>query len=233
MTMDGKEQQTMGATHSQLYRELLATQNKLAEQVEWVKHVFGEDRKAVAAALARAEVLEVAFDNSHQLNEQLGNENRALLARAEAAEEELEAERETNAETDGFLDRLIAALDHPIRGDEVFLPEIVETATALRARAEAAERERDEYKIQRDLFRVSDAELTARVADLEAQLAAQGWRPVTEKPLRPDRYPVLCPPLLPGRPLYLDSAYWNGRDWGMVVVRYWSDSAPLPAEGAE
>ena len=104
---------------------------------------------------------------------------RAALARAEAAEEELEAERETNAETDGFLDRLIAALDHPIRGDEVFLPEIVETATALRARAEAAERERDEYKIQRDLFRVSDAELTARVAELEAQLAAQGWRPVT------------------------------------------------------
>ena len=58
MTMDGKEQQTMGATHSQLYRELLATQNKLAEQVEWVKHVFGEDRKAVAAALARVAELE-------------------------------------------------------------------------------------------------------------------------------------------------------------------------------
>ena len=58
MTMDGKEQQTMGATHSLLYRELLVTQNKLAEQVEWVKHVFGEDRKAVAAALARVAELE-------------------------------------------------------------------------------------------------------------------------------------------------------------------------------
>ncbi len=58
ITMDGKEQQTMGATHSQLYRELLATQNKLAEQVEWVKHAFGEDRKALAAALARYEAAE-------------------------------------------------------------------------------------------------------------------------------------------------------------------------------
>ena len=58
MTMDGEERQTMGATHSQLYRELLVTQNKFAEQVEWVKHVFSEDRKAVAAALARVAELE-------------------------------------------------------------------------------------------------------------------------------------------------------------------------------
>ena len=38
------------------------------------------------ALLTRVEVLDVAFANSHQLNESLGDENRALLARAEAAE---------------------------------------------------------------------------------------------------------------------------------------------------
>ena len=69
---------------------------------------------------------------------------RHLLARIQTAEEELEAERETNEETSGFLDRLIAALDHPIRGDEVFLSEIVETAAALRARVKEAEAERAE-----------------------------------------------------------------------------------------
>ena len=42
---------------------------------------------------------------------------------------------------------------------------------ALLARAEAAE---------------------ARVAELEAQLAAQQWRPVTEKPMRDDEYLVWC-----------------------------------------
>lgn len=69
---------------------------------------------------------------------------RHLLNRIETTEEELEAERETNEETSGFLDRLIAALDHPIRGDEVFLSEIVETAAALRARVKEAEAERAE-----------------------------------------------------------------------------------------
>jgi hypothetical protein len=48
----------------------------------------------IMAALARAEVLEVAFANSHNLNESLGDENRALLARAEAAEAERNELRE-------------------------------------------------------------------------------------------------------------------------------------------
>ena len=43
---------------------------------------------------------------------------------------------------------------------------------ALLARAEAAE--------------ADNRRLTARVAELESQLAAQGWRPVTEKP-EPDQ----------------------------------------------
>lgn len=41
------------------------------------------------ALLDRVEVLDVAFANSHQLNESLGDENRALRARVEAAEAEV------------------------------------------------------------------------------------------------------------------------------------------------
>ena len=86
------------------------------------------------ALLTRVEVLDVAFANSHQLNESLGDENRALLARAEAAEVERNtaARRAFNAEADN--QRLTA----------------------------------------------ENRRLAARVAELEAQLDAQGWRPVTE-----------------------------------------------------
>ena len=43
----------------------------------------------IDALKTRVEVLDVAFANSHQLNESLGDENRALLARVEAAEAEV------------------------------------------------------------------------------------------------------------------------------------------------
>jgi hypothetical protein len=78
----------------------------------------------IDALKTRVDVLDVAFANSHQLNESLGDENRALRARVEAAE----AERNT----------------------------------------------------------------AARVAELEAQLVAQGWQPVTERPPADDEYLVWC-----------------------------------------
>jgi regulator of protease activity HflC (stomatin/prohibitin superfamily) len=43
----------------------------------------------IDALKTRVEVLDVAFANSHQLNESLGDENRALRARVEAAEAEV------------------------------------------------------------------------------------------------------------------------------------------------
>ena len=110
---------------------------ELVTQIEWhaaamsgataydLERITGPAR----ALLARAEVLEVAFANSHELNETLGNENRALLARAEAAE----ASRKALADRLGF---------------------------------EMEQRET----------------LADRVAELEAQLAAQGWRPGSETP---------------------------------------------------
>ena len=94
---------------------------------------------------------------------------------------------------------------------------LIEAAAAagLRARAEAAEAERDEYKLQRDKWiadepateaeaarlrdECSRAEMAAiyfeaRVAELEAQLAAQGWRPVTaDWPPRNQRVVISAP----------------------------------------
>ena len=88
------------------------------------------------ALLTRVEVLDVAFANSHQLNESLGDENRALLARVEAAEAE------------------VVDLHR----------QLVEMATAM-----------EEIEAER-------LSLAARVAELEAQLAAQGWRPLGAPP---------------------------------------------------
>jgi hypothetical protein len=105
----------------------------------------------IKSALARAEVLEVAFGNSHQLNEQLGNENRALLARAEAAE--------------------------------------------------------------------------ARVAELEAQLAAQGWRPVT---ITEPSLGVTVELIVVG---YRGDGYWHYPEGPRgLVIRGWR---PVPVAATE
>jgi hypothetical protein len=67
-------------------------QNEFIQYVSNCTEVFYDEPEPEAALifaralLTRVEVLDVAFANSHQLNESLGDENRALLARAEAAE---------------------------------------------------------------------------------------------------------------------------------------------------
>ena len=131
--------------------------NNVQRQRELAERIADDERHAAAvrkaaeydALAARLEVLEAAFDNSHKLNEQLGDENRALLARAEAAEA---------AETEAVdLHRQLA-----------------EMAAAM-----------EEIEAER-------LALAARVAELEAQLAAQGWQPVTEKPTADDEYLVWC-----------------------------------------
>ena len=53
---------------------------------------------------------------------------------------------------------------------------------ALLARAEAAERERDDANIEVALEQANAREAWGRVAALESQLAAQGWRPGSETP---------------------------------------------------
>lgn len=65
----------------------------------------------------------------------------------------------------------------------------------------------------------------ARVAELEAQLAAQQWRPVTEKPAEPGRYLVWCPSPWPG---YEIAPYDRG--WGYIDLRFthWQPLPPAP-----
>jgi len=63
----------------------------------------------------------------------------------------------------------------------------------------------------------------ARIAELEAQLAAQAWRPVTEPPQMADNYHVWR------RPGYHDFCHFNGVNWrttGGDSVTHWQ---PLPA----
>ena len=114
------------------------------------------------ALAARLEVLESAFDNSHQLNEQLGDDNRAALARAEAAEA-LAYERLEN-----MLFAEQRATDADLRAEAAE----AEAADAILAASDAAQREENAMHAL--------SHFRTRVAELEAQLAAQGWRPVTE-----------------------------------------------------
>ena len=64
------------------------------------------------------------------------------------------------------------------------LERITGPARALLARAEAAERERDDANKEVALEQANAREAWERVADLEAQLAAQQWRP-TPAPQEP------------------------------------------------
>jgi GNAT superfamily N-acetyltransferase len=97
---------------------------------------------------------------------------RALLARAEAAEA-LAYER--------LEDMLFAeqrATDADLRAEAAE----AEAADAILAASDAAQREGNAMHAL--------SHVRARVAELEAQLAAQQWRPVTEKPEKPGWYVV-------------------------------------------
>ena len=139
------------------------------------------------ALLTRVEVLDVAFANSHQLNEGLGDENRALLARVEAAEA-LAAER--------LEDALFAeqrATDAELERDDAILA--------------ASDAERHAENAMHGL-----AHFRARVAELEAQLAAQQWQPVTEEPIE-DEYYLTYDALLPGNEPWIVNYYSRTQGW--------------------
>ena len=106
---------------------------------------------------------------------------------------------------------------------------------AALARAEAAEAEaaRLQYDLDRQLYR-ADA-LAAHVAELESQLAAQGWRPVTEKPDKPGWYVVYDSD---GHVFYNADIFpyrvarWTGK-WDSAfngLVDYWRPLPPAPQE---
>ena len=79
--------------------------------------------------------------------------------------------------------------------------------------------------------------LVARVAELESQLAAQGWRPVTEKPDKPGWYVVYDSD---GHVFYNADIFpyrvarWTGK-WDSAfngLVDYWRPLPPAPLEAA-
>ena len=102
-----------------------------------------------------------------------------------------------------------------LRGASLFDTErVMGPVRALLARAEAAE---------------------ARVAELEAQLAAQQWRPVTEKPEKPGWYSVYDSD---GHVFYNADIFpyrvarWTGK-WDSAfngLIDYWCPLPPAPQE---
>ena len=106
---------------------------------------------------------------------------RALLARVEAAE----------AEAARLRDGLAAMSERVTLAQRS--ASLAENALGT-ARSRWEEAERREKSIFDSAMGLADQRdsLAARVAELEAQLAAQGWRPVTEKPVADDEYLVWC-----------------------------------------
>jgi len=89
--------------------------------------------------------------------------------------------------------------------------------------------------IERDAALARAEEAEARVADLEAQLAAQQWRPVTEKPEKPGWYSVYDSD---GHVFYNAEIFpyrvarWTGK-WDSAfngLVDYWRPLPPAPQE---
>ena len=74
------------------------------------------------------------------------------------------------------------------------------------------------------------AEVAERlVTDLEAQLAAQQWRPVTEKPEQPDTYLVYRGGAAHNEPWRYDFAVWEDA-WDTEAFSHWRPLPPTPAE---
>jgi hypothetical protein len=132
---------------------------------------------------------------------------------------------------------------------EFDLERITGPARALLARVEAAEAEAARIEKARLYYQERTAAVTAaldverannkaawqRVAELEAQLAAQQWRPVTEKPEKPGWYVVYDSD---GHVFYNAEIFpyrvarWTGK-WDSAfngLVDYWRPLPPAPQE---
>ena len=68
-----------------------------------------------------------------------------------------------------------------------------------------------------------------RLAELAAALAAQQWRPVTEKPEQPDTYLVYRGGAAHNEPWRYDFAVWEDA-WDTEAFSHWRPLPPTPAE---
>ena len=127
---------------------------------------------------------------------------RALMARVEAAE----ARAYQRLEDALFAEQ--RATDADIRAEET-------DADASRLRLELA------------AAKLGISALAARVAELEAQLAAQEWRPVTDEPLVAMQYQVVVQHSRQ-QPTADHMAYYPSSGWTGTDVIYWRPIPPLP-----
>lgn len=146
---------------------------------------------------------------------------RVLLARVEAAE----------ATREQLADRLVFEMEQR----EALAARVAELEAALAARPPgylAALDARDEvihilHRIAALVDVPGNAPAEEIVSAVERLAAAQGWRPVTEKPTAQGRYLVWCPAPWPG---YEIAPYDRG--WGYVDLRFthWQPLPPAPQE---
>ena len=108
----------------------------------------------------------------------------------------------SNAELVAHIERYAGLMHSTPLSDGEWLDDIIGPARALLARVEAAEG--DNLALSKELIELKERfdamesiaqhdqqqliEMAALVAELEAALAAQQWRPVTEAPPAPGRY---------------------------------------------
>ena len=169
----------------------------------------------------------------------------------------------SNAELVAHIERYAGLMHSTPLSDGEWLDDIIGPARVLLARAEAAEalaaerledalfaeQRATDAELERDgaILAASDAErhaenamhglahFRARVAELEAQLAAQQWRPVTEKPEKPGWYSVYDSD---GHVFYNADIFpyrvarWTGK-WDSAfngLIDYWRPLPPAPQE---
>ena len=70
----------------------------------------------------------------------------------------------------------------------------------------------------------------ARVAELEAQLAAQQWRPVTEKPTADETYLLYRASPPQTEPWRYDFGVWEDDRWDNEGFTHWRPLPPAPQE---
>lgn len=161
----------------------------------------------------------------------------------------------SNAELVAHIERYAGLMHSTPLSDGEWLDDIIGPARVLMARAEAAEalaaerledalfaeQRATDAELERDgaILAASDAErhaenamhglahFRARVAELEAQLAAQQWRPVTEKPVVTMQYQVVVQHSRQ-QPTADHMAYYPSSGWTGTDVIFWRPIPPLP-----
>ena len=124
------------------------------------------------------------------------------------------------------LSRGASAIGRMVQEHEERVAAFEHDLIAASARAEAAEAERDSANIEAALEQANAAEAWSRVAELEAQLAAQGWRPVTITEPSPNVTAELIVVGYRG-----DDGYWHYPDGPEgLVIRGWR---PVPVAATE